>query len=137
LKVFLDTNVLVAAFATRGLCSDVVRLVLAEHDLVVSETILAELGRVLADKIGLPDRAVRAVVRFVRQRATVMPPGSPAPPITPRDPGDVAVLADALVSGAEVLVTGDRDLLVLPVQRALRVVDPRGFWELVSRRPKA
>ena len=33
-RVFLDTNVLVAAFATRGLCADVVRTVLAEHELV-------------------------------------------------------------------------------------------------------
>src|SRR3990172_7698725 len=80
IELFEQLRQRVAPFATRGLCSDVVRLVLAEHDLVVSETILAELGRVLADKIGLPDRAVRAVVRFVRQRATVMPSGSPAPP---------------------------------------------------------
>jgi predicted nucleic acid-binding protein len=46
-RVCLDTNVLVAAFATRGLCADVLRTVLAEHDLVVGEVILAELRRVL------------------------------------------------------------------------------------------
>jgi len=28
-RVFLDTNVLVAAFATRGLCADLMRVVLA------------------------------------------------------------------------------------------------------------
>ena len=31
MKVFLDTNVLVSAFATRGLSADVVRLLLTEY----------------------------------------------------------------------------------------------------------
>jgi hypothetical protein len=37
LKVFFDTNVLIAAFATRGLCADLVLHVLLEHELVVAE----------------------------------------------------------------------------------------------------
>jgi hypothetical protein len=36
-KVFLDTNVLVSGFAARGLCADVMRLVLAEHELIMGE----------------------------------------------------------------------------------------------------
>jgi hypothetical protein len=35
-RVCLDTNVLVAAFATRGLCADVLRTVIAEHELVLA-----------------------------------------------------------------------------------------------------
>jgi len=31
-RVFFDTNVLVSAFATRGLSADLLRLVLTEHD---------------------------------------------------------------------------------------------------------
>jgi len=46
-RVFLDTNVLVSAFATRGVCADLVRFVLAEHTLVTSEVVLRELRRVL------------------------------------------------------------------------------------------
>jgi len=53
-KVFLDTNVLVSGFATRGLCADVIRLVLAEHELVVAQIVLDELKRVLKQKIELP-----------------------------------------------------------------------------------
>ena len=47
MKVFLDTNVLVAAFATRGLCADVMRVVLAEHQLITGEVVLSELRRAL------------------------------------------------------------------------------------------
>ena len=43
MKVCLDTNVLVAAFATRGLCADVLRTVLVDHELVMGEVLLEEL----------------------------------------------------------------------------------------------
>ena len=35
MKVFFDTNVLIAAFATRGLCADLFAHVLLEHELIV------------------------------------------------------------------------------------------------------
>ena len=37
MKVFLDTNVLIIAFATRGLCADLMRLLLTEHELLTGE----------------------------------------------------------------------------------------------------
>lgn len=54
--VFLDANVLVSDFATRDLCADVIRLVLAEHELIVGEVVLRELERVLEQRIELPAR---------------------------------------------------------------------------------
>jgi predicted nucleic acid-binding protein len=39
-RVFFDTNVLVSAFLARGLCADLLRLVLTEHTLVTSEVVL-------------------------------------------------------------------------------------------------
>jgi putative PIN family toxin of toxin-antitoxin system len=129
-RVFLDTNVLVAAFATRGLCADVVRLTLAAHEMVVSETVLAELARALGDKIGLPDREVRSVLSFVRQEATLAPAATPEIPV--RDPADAPILSAALACGADVLVPGDRDLLELDQPVRIRIVSPRGFWQLVK-----
>ncbi len=130
MKVVLDTNVLVAAFATRGLCADVVRLTLAAHEMIVSETVLTELGRSLARKIGLPERDVRSVVSFVRQQATVAPRATAK--VAVRDPKDAPILAAALACGADVLVTGDRDLLDLEGPVGIRIVCPRGFWQLAK-----
>ena len=48
MRVFFDTNVLVSAFLARGLCADLLRLVLSEHTLVCSELVLAELSAVLS-----------------------------------------------------------------------------------------
>jgi uncharacterized protein len=133
LRVFLDTSVLVAAFATRGLCADVLRTVLAEHELVVGEPVLAELGRVLKEKIGTPEAQARDVVAFVRQHALVAAE-TPVPAIDVRDANDLPILAGAIQGGAEVLVTGDEDLLVLGRVESLPIRDPRGFWDLIKGR---
>ncbi len=132
MKVFLDTEAVVAAFATRGLCADVVRLTLEAHEMVVSRTVLAELARTLTQEIGLPERDVRSVVSFVRDQATLVPDVTPKARV--RDAKDVAILAAALASGADVLVTGDRDLLELEPPAGIRVVTPRGFWRLAKAR---
>ncbi|HEY3171200.1 MAG TPA: putative toxin-antitoxin system toxin component, PIN family [Thermoanaerobaculia bacterium] len=136
MRVFLDTNVLVAAFATRGLCADVFRLVLAEHELLVSRTLIEELSRALTRKVRVPEPVVREIVAFLRASASFVE-GAPKPPsVAVRDPDDAIILGEALAGGTDVLVTGDRDLLVLGKVGALRILDPRGFWELV-RRPGA
>ena len=76
MRVCLDTNVLIAAVATRGLC-DVLR-----------------------------------------------------------DPTDRWVLATAVASQAEILVTGDDDLLAVQGRAPIRVLSPRAFWELLRPPPK-
>jgi len=130
-RAFLDTNVLVAAFATRGLCSDVVRAVLAGHELVLSSTVLDELTRTLIDKIRVPEPTVREVVAFLRGSASLADTPSNSLPVAVRDPDDAVILGEALASGADVLVTGDKDLLEAGQVPGIRILDPRGFWELV------
>ena len=131
MRVFLDTNVLVSAFATRGLSADVFRLVLAEHELIVGRIVLEELRRVLEEKIGLPDSAVEEATGLLEERG-VVPTVDEDPGVEVSDPSDARVLATAIAAGAEVLVTGDRDLLSVKGRvRGLRILDPRGFWEEV------
>ena len=53
-------------------------------------------------------------------------------PIKPmsRDPDDDRILACALASGADYLVTGDEDLLVLKQYVGTRILAPRDFESL-------
>jgi predicted nucleic acid-binding protein len=51
-----------------------------------------------------------------------------------RDPGDRCVLASAVAGRADLLVTGDRDLLHVADELPFPVPDPRGFWNLLPRR---
>ena len=131
MRVFLDTNVLVAAFATRGLCADVLRTVLAEHELLLSTTVIEELMRTLTEKIRVPETTARDLTAFLRATAAFAdaPPGPS--PVAVRDPDDAVILGEALVLAADVLVTGDKDLLEIGEVQGIRILSPRGFWQLV------
>ena len=136
MKVFLDTNVLVSGFTTRGLCADVIRLVLAEHELVVGEVVLKELERVLTRKIELPAETIQEIIAFLEQQP-IQPTPKAVSPIPVRDEDDQWVLASALAATAEILVTGDKDLLDIAGKvTGLTITDPRGFWNLAKKRPK-
>jgi putative PIN family toxin of toxin-antitoxin system len=143
MRVFLGTNVLVSAFATRELSADVVRLLLAEHELRTGEVVLEETRRVLTEKFGVPDEKVDQIERLLRRRHVepVPVPESPAsePPVEVRDPDDEIVLASAIAAEAEIVITGDlrtrdKDLLDVagPVENlegmSLRIMTPRTFW---------
>jgi len=132
-KVFLDTNVLVSAFTTRGLCADVVRLVLAKHELLSGEVILEELQQVLVERFHIPRPVNQGVIELLRSQAVVIPkPESPAA-IGVRDPDDERVIASAMRGKADVLVTGDKDMLVLERIGSMPIYDPRGFWEYLKK----
>ena len=134
MKVLLDTNVLVSAFATRGLCADVLRQVLAEHELLVGERVLREVGRVLRAKLRVPQPVIDEIEQFLRTKTVVAATGTRATAKV-RDANDARILAEAAAGGADVLVTGDRDLLDFADRSPLRIVTPRGFWELLKAGP--
>jgi putative PIN family toxin of toxin-antitoxin system len=135
-KVFLHTNVLVSGFATRGLCADVIRLILAEHEFITADVVLNELKRVLKHKIQLPGEQIQEIFNFLESQTVQLRPISPAS-IPVRDEDDQGVLASALVAKADVLVTGDKDLLgVANEVSGLTITDPRGFWNLAKKRPR-
>ncbi|MBI2834438.1 MAG: putative toxin-antitoxin system toxin component, PIN family [Acidobacteria bacterium] len=132
MRVFLDTNALVAAFATRGLCADVMRAVLAEHELITGDVVRAELRDALETHIKLPATTVADIVALLRAQEVVPKPGKPSE-VPARDPDDRRILASAIAGRADVLVTGDRDLLAVAEAVPLPILDPRGFWTLLSK----
>ncbi|MGH7548282.1 MAG: putative toxin-antitoxin system toxin component, PIN family [Gemmatimonadales bacterium] len=127
MKVYLDTNVVVSAVATRGLCADLFHVILADHELMLGETVLTELRRVLARRIGLPKETIRELEAFLRGQATVVS-ASPGGPRKRLDPANSRVLAEATTARADVFVTGDRELLEVP-DSPVEIVSPRGLWE--------
>jgi len=135
-KVFLDTNVLVSGFATGGLCAEVIRLALADHEPSTPDLVLNELKRVLKHKIQLPGEQIQEIFTFLESQ-TVQPKPKSLSSIPVRDEDDQWVLASALAAKADVLVTDDKDLLdVADEVRGLTITDPRGFWNLAKKRPR-
>ncbi|MBO6794257.1 MAG: putative toxin-antitoxin system toxin component, PIN family [Balneolaceae bacterium] len=133
MKVFADTNFLVSAFATRGLSADIFQLILADHELIIGEFVLAELRRVLLKKLKVHESIVLDAENLLRQHSIEPMPDTKSE-IQDRDEDDRWVLQSAINSNADILITGDKDLLVLTDQiKKPKILTPRQFWELVSK----
>lgn len=130
MRVFLDTNVLVSAFAARGLCADLFELVLLQHDLILSQNGLRELERALRQKVKLPARDAGAIVEFIADQAAQLSASS-RPVAAAVDSDDAIVLGDAVEGHAEVFVTGDAKVLALGQMGELKIASPRAFWEIL------
>jgi len=114
LRAVLDPNVLISALlAPTGVPAGLLRRWLdGDFELVVSEHLLAELGRALRyPKIRshVSDDEAEAFIELPRGAGT-MAHDAASPPRISRDPGDDYLLALAR-SNAAVLVSGDQDLL--------------------------
>jgi putative PIN family toxin of toxin-antitoxin system len=129
-KLVLDTNVLLAAILAPGLCRELVRKRCRAHVLCASPVLVAELADKLRRKFGADPADVPLYVAY-RQRVQLVE----APPLAVRvcrDADDDMVLATALAAQADIIVTGDDDLLVLESFQGIRILAPRQFMALDS-----
>jgi len=127
-RIVLDTNVLLAAFGARGLCEALLAACLESHEIVASAHILKELRRHLGGKFRMPASAADAIVAFVREHATIVAPAR-VPASACADPDDLPVLGTAVAGAADLLVTGDRELLALGRYQGIPIVTPRQCYE--------
>ena len=134
MKVFLDTNVLVSAMATRGLCADVLRKVFTSHQLVVSVPLFNELKRVLRQKLQIPSEVIDDSIEIL-QRDAHFATASTLSNVKIRDKDDLMILSSALNGNADLLVTGDKELLDLRKIDEMEIVSPREFWERMRTQP--
>ena len=128
MRVFLDTNVLVSAVATRGLCADVLREVLVSHQLVISSPLLNELTNVLHSKFGITFDVITEFIEMLNQDV-ILSGQTESAVIDIKDQDDIIILSTALNGGAELFVTGDKEVLELGKIQHMEIVSPRKFWE--------
>ncbi len=130
MTIVLDTNVIVAALVAKGLCHEVVLQALGDGTVATSPALLEELERTLRGQFTLRPAATAFLAEF-RLRVHVVTP-APLPAPASRDTDDDEVLAAAVAASAEVIVTGDQDLLVLRAYHGIEIVTPREFLSHVS-----
>lgn len=134
MKVFLDTNVLAAGFATRGLCSDTIRETLENHELVTSLEVLAELDRILRKKFKVPDHQVEEVLQLLQSCGQFSEPNPQASyGITDQD--DEPHLSAAQTAECAYFVTGDKELWSVSPVGNMQVLSPRDFWKAIQTQP--
>ncbi len=127
-RVVLDSNIFISAFATpRGVAGRLIDY-FEEYlfDIILSQYILAEVGRVLRDKLRLNESFI---ARHLHEFATSSKIVDPLPVEEATiDPNDYPILGTALAGDADALVTDDHKLLALKVYRGIPIITPREFF---------
>jgi len=129
-RAVFDTNVLVSAFATEGLCARLlVRANRREFILYIAPVIFEEFESALEKKIGLTPEEIREARLLLEEAARPVDPAKRNIRVVGicRDESDHAILEAAVACRAEFIVTGDRDLLGLKEFRKIRILTPRDF----------
>ena len=127
MSVVPDTNVLIAALVAKGLCSEVVTHAIRERSLVTSIALLDELDDTLRAKFKITP-AVTAFLKLLRTDLRLVEPVV-LPKQVCRDADDDVVLGTAVAAKADLIVTGDADLLVLGSYGGTAIITPRQYVE--------
>jgi putative PIN family toxin of toxin-antitoxin system len=129
--VVIDTNVWVSALhfaSNRGTPRLAIEKAVREDTVAICRSIEDELLRILTGRFGWKAAdvaaAVEAVLPFPLRTKTL------GKLHVCRDPNDDMVLECAVVSGAQVIVSGDKDLLVLGSYQGIRIVTPAEYLSL-------
>ena len=132
MKVILDTNVFISSFATRGLCHSVFEICLDRFEIVISSTLINEIRNILKSKLKLPELFIAETLDFLSENATSIEVNKLISGVC-RDPEDDHLIALADSAGANYIVTGDEDLLILKKYGVTQIVTPRQFWQLSKK----
>ena len=123
-----DTNVLIAAIITEGICSKLLHRARAgEFSLISCPFIMKELRRILSKKFRLSQEesalamepisgAISQVIEHNIKIANIC-----------RDASDDNIIACAVAAKADYLVSGDSDLLEIKSYKDIKIITPRDF----------
>ncbi len=138
MRAVIDTNVLVSGLLWHGAPHAVLERVRDNALVPVSSpALLAELeeviGRAKFDAILARSATSREhVLAELRQLAEVIEPPPLAVPVC-RDPDDDALLALALAGKAELIISGDDDLLALKDYQGIPILTPAQALQLIAK----
>ena len=131
MKAVFDTNVLIAAFLTEGICAKLlIRARRRDFDMILCDGILQEFKRVLKKKFAAsPHEMSEALIILSAAAQEILGQTDSIAPIC-RDPDDNLILACARDAVADNIVTGDEDLLILKNYEGISILNPREFEKL-------
>ena len=128
MRLVLDTNVILAGFATHGLFEALLTLVYRDHVVILSKHILDEVSRHYRGKFKATKLQADTAVAFLRSSSEIVVPAA-VPPGTVSDQDDLPVLGTAIADDASCLVTGDQELLDVGSFAGIAILSPRAFYD--------
>ena len=127
MKVVFDTNVFISAFATEGVCSVLLkRARLKEFKLFVCPVVIEEVKNVLEQKFKAEKETIEEILEVIMETSVFVEITEEIEGVC-RDRDDDLILSCALSSGANYLISGDKDLLELKEYKGIKIISPRDF----------
>jgi uncharacterized protein len=132
MKVFFDTNVYVAEVLLGDVADRILRAtVKASWRVYSSRFLLAELDRVMVNRLGLSRRHASLTRRRVERRSQLVEP-APSRHRVPADADDSPILRAALAGSVDFLVTNDDHLLSLSAYEGIQIVSMSRYYHLLQ-----
>ena len=134
MRVFLDTNILVSAILfPSGRVAGFLKTAIAEHTLVVSSFVVDELHKVFNAKFSDKKAELERFLTEFGYELVYSPKAiNSADYPKVRDENDLPIIVAAVVSDCDYLVTGDKDILEVQLERP-RIITAQEFEELSAR----
>jgi putative PIN family toxin of toxin-antitoxin system len=129
MKILFDTNVLIAAFIGRGYSYEVVEDSIHGHALYSTPFIIKEFKKTFKNKFRYPESMINELVGFTHNFFIQGKTGQTINQIC-RDTRDNHILADAVINGIDIIITGDKDLLALKNYKGIKIISPKEYWNL-------
>jgi len=129
MKVLVDTNVIVSGLIAKGACFEILEDLVYSHTPLITPYVLAECQEVLLHKFHLSKPTVKSLL-YVVERYFKKGESSTKPLNVCRDPEDNQIFADALINKADIILSGDKDLLSIEKYEQIRIISPKDYWKL-------
>jgi len=129
MKVVFDSNIYVSAFAIPGGKAEkaIHKALSTNDDLFVSKEILDEILTVLSRKFARDREFLSRTAIFISEIAEMVEPSIKVKVL--KDEPDNRIIECALEAGADIIVTGDKEMLRLRRYRGIRIIGLKEYVE--------
>jgi len=134
-RIVLDTNVVLSALLWRGTPYRLLQTIRQHEQIFASTALLVELGEILirpvpARRLALLGLVAHEVLATYIDAVELVTPLS-TPPVVAADADDDQVIAAAVAAQADLLVSGDNDLLAIGNHQGIHIVAPAEAVRLI------
>ena len=131
MHVLLDSNVYISGLTFGGTPFAAMSLAHTRYKALTSSYIMEEIRKSLSSrKFNWAENKIDDALHKLFLQATLVESGLMVD-ATLRDPKDIPILACAIAGGADYIVTGDKDLLILKRYGQIRVITPKQFVDMM------
>ena len=129
--VVVDSSVWISALQFGGIPLDALDQMTGRHQIAVCDAIVTEVNVALGEKFGWRKSEIEAALADFAEEILVVTVRGALRGVC-RDANDDMVVECAVNAGAEMIVSGDKDLLSLKRYKSIRIVSARAFLRAID-----